>query len=128
MKIKEIKKKLNQLKKKLRSNGKILIFTLDVDKNEIPTFKTMKQKLNKSLNRDLRILKIIKKLYPHIIKKKLINKVKIKKKNYLEMIKKRYIYTLAPFTKKQIVQGIEEIRLKHKSILKFKDKLICIIL
>ena len=128
MKISEIKKILNQLKKKLKSNGKILIFTLDADKNEIPTFKTMKQKLNKSLNRDLRILKIIKRLYPHIIKKKFIYKVKIKKKDYLEMIKKRYISTLAPFTKKQIVQGIEEIQLKHKSILKFKDKLICIIL
>ena len=80
MKFNEIKKILNLLKKKLNQNGKILIFTLDTNKNEIPTFKTMRQKLNKSLIRDMKIQKIIKKLYPHAIKKKFIYKVKIKKK------------------------------------------------
>ena len=34
----------------LNPNGKILIFTLDTDKNEIPTFKKMKLKLIEPLN------------------------------------------------------------------------------
>ena len=128
MKFNEIKKILNLLKKKLNQNGKILIFTLDTNKNEIPTFKTMRQKLNKSLIRDMKIQKIIKKLYPHAIKKKFIYKVKIKKKNYIEMIKRRYISVLIPLKEKQIIQGIEEIQSKHRSMLRFKDKLICTIL
>ena len=128
MKFNEIKKILNLLKKKLNQNGKILIFSLDTNKNEIPTFKTMRQKLNKSLIRDMKIQKIIKKLYPHAIKKKFIYKVKIKKKNYMEMIKKRYISVLIPLKEKQIIQGIEEIQSKHRSMLRFKDKLICTIL
>ena len=128
MKFNEIKKILNLLKKKLNQNGKILIFTLDTNKNEIPTFKTMRQKLNKSLVRDMKIQKIIKKLYPHLIKKKFIYEVKIKKKNYIEMIKRRYISVLIPLKKKQIIQGIEEIQYTHSSMLRFKDKLICTIL
>ncbi len=128
MKFNEIKKILNLLKKKLNQNGKILIFTLDTNKNEIPTFKKMRQKLNKSLIRDMKIQKIIKKLYPHVIKKKFIYKVKIKKKNYIEMIKRRYISVLIPLKEKQIIQGIEEIQSKHRSMLRFKDKLICTIL
>ena len=128
MKFNEIKQILNLLKKKLNQNGKILIFTLDTNKNEIPTFKTMRQKLNKSLIRDMKIQKIIKKLYPHLIKKKFIYKVKIKKKNYIEMIKKRYISVLIPLKKKQIIEGIAEIQSKHRSMLRFKDKLICTIL
>ena len=128
MKLKEIKRLLKLLKKKLNPNGKILIFTLDTEKNEIPTFKLMKQKLNQSLQRDKKILKIITNLYPHRIRRKFIFDVKISKKKYLEMIKNRYISTLIPFSKKQIDQGIEEIKLRYKNVLIFHDKLICIIL
>ena len=128
MKLSEIKKLLNLLKKKLNPKGKILIFTLDTGKNEIPTFKLMKLKLNKSLKRDRKILKIITKLYPNRIKKKFIFNVKINKNKYLEMIKNRYISTLLPFSKNQLEKGIKEIQFKYKDILRFKDKLICIIL
>jgi len=128
MKLKEIKRLLKLLKKKLNPNGKILIFTLDTEKNEIPTFKLMHQKLNQSLKRDKKIFKIITNLYPHRIKRKFIFDVKISKKKYLEMIKNRYISTLIPFSKKQIDQGIEEIKLRYKNVLIFHDKLICIIL
>ena len=128
MKFKEIKRLLKLLKKKLNPNGKILIFTLDTEKNEIPTFKLMKQKLNQSLQRDKKILKIITNLYPHRIRRKFIFDVKISKKKYVEMIKNRYISTLIPFSKKQIDQGIEEIKLRYKNVLIFHDKLICIIL
>ena len=124
----EIKKILHRLKKKLNPGGKILIFTLDTGKNEIPTFKIMKIKLNKSLERDKKILKLITKLFPGRIKKKFIYNVKIDKKKYLDMIKNRYISTLISLSKKQIYCGIQEINQKYKNTLKFKDKLICIIL
>ena len=71
IKFNEIKKLLKSLKKNLNSNGRILIFTLDTEKNEIPTFKLMKQKLNQSLQRDKKILKIITKLYPKELKRNL---------------------------------------------------------
>ena len=124
----EIKKILHRLKKRLNPGGKILIFTLDIDKNEIPTFKTMKIKLNKSLERDKKILKLITKIFPGRIKKKFIYNVKIDKKKYLDMIKNRYISTLISLSEKQIYSGIQEIKQKYKNTLKFKDKLICIIL
>ena len=44
------------------------------------------------------------------------------------MIKNRYISTLISLSKKQIYCGIQEINQKYKNTLKFKDKLICIIL
>jgi len=128
MKFNEIKILLKLLKKKINPNGKILIFTLETRKNEIPTFKLMKLKLNKSLQRDEKILKLITNLYPQRIKKKFIFNAKINKKKYLKMIKSRYISTLIPFSKKQLDQGIQEIELRYKNVLRFKDKLICIIL
>ncbi len=84
--------------------------------------------LNKSLERDMKILKIITRLYPGRIKKRFFYNVKIQKKKYLEMIKNRYISTLIPLTKKQLAEGIQEINSKYKNILRFKDKLICVIL
>ena len=128
IKFNEIKKLLKSLKKNLNSNGRILIFTLDTKKNEIPTFKLMKQKLNQSLQRDKKILKIIKNLYPHFIKKSFSFNVKITKKKYIYMIQNRYISTLISLSKKQIDQGTQEIEQRYKSVLRFKDKLICIIL
>ena len=128
IKLSEIKKTLFRLKKRLNPRGKILIFTLDTHKNEIPTFNTMKLKLNKSLNRDKKILRLITKIFPYRTKKKFIYKVKINKKKYLEMIEKRYISTLISLSEKQLLRGIQEIKTKYKDTLKFKDKLICIIL
>ena len=128
MKFGDVKKLLKSLKKRLNPKGRILIFTLDTGKNEIPTFKLMKLKLNKSLQRDKKILKIITKLHPNRIKKKFIFNVKIDKKKYLKMIENRYISTLIPLSKKQLNEGIQEIELRYKDVLKFKDKLICIIL
>ena len=128
MKLAEIKRLLRLLKKKLNSKGKILIFTLETNKNEIPTFKLMKNKLEQSLKRDKEILKIITKLYPYRKKKKFFFDVKVKKKEYLKMIKNRYISILLTFSNKQLDFGVQEIELKYKDIIKFKDKLICIIL
>ena len=128
MNIKEIKKLLNLLKKNLNQNGKIFIFTLDTNKNELPTFVLMKKKLNLSLKRDKKIIKIISDLNLVKIKKKFIYKVKISKKDYLDMIRKRYISTLLTMREKDLSKGIEQINSKYGNSFSFKDKLTCIIL
>ena len=125
--LKEIKRILILSKKSLKQNGKILIFTLDTNKNELPTFKLMKIKLTKSLTKDKKILNLIAKLYPYK-KSKFIYKVNINKKKYLEMIERRYISTLLSLTKKELQIGINEINFKYKKNIKFSDKLICITL
>ena len=124
----EIKKLLKIVKKKLTPRGKIFIFSLDTDKNEIPVFKLMKSRLSKSLIRDKKILDVIVKSNPQIIKKKFIYKVKIAKKKYLNMIQNRYISTLLTFTKEELSTGLRELNLKYGQDIRFKDKLICIIL
>ncbi len=126
--ISEIKKLLFLLKKKLNSKGKIIIFTLDTNKNELPTFKLMEKKLIKSLKKDKKILRLIKKIHPNMNKKKFIYKVKISKKKYLQMIKKKYISILLPLTTKEILEGLKDINLKYKNTIEFKDKLVCVIL
>ena len=128
LKISEIKKLLNFCKNSLNRNGKIIIFTLDFSQNEIPTFPLMEKKLKISLKRDKRIIKFISKLYSSRTAKKFIYNVTVSKKKYLEMIKNRYISTLLKFSSREILQGIKEINLEHKKLLKFKDKLQCIII
>ena len=124
----KIKKLLTLSKKNLSAKGRIFIFTLETDNNQLPTFKLMKKKLIKSLQRDKMILKMITKLYPYRIKKNFTYKVKIIKKSYLKMIQNRYISTLLPLTKEELLKGIKEINLKYKDNIKFNDKLICVIL
>ena len=124
----QILRLLSFCKNKLNSNGKIIILSLDPSKNEIPTFTLMKKKLEESLKRDKKIFELITKTYPKIIIKKFIFKVEIIKKEYLKMIKKRYISTLLSFSDKQIKVGLNEINLKYKNELNFKDRLICLIL
>ena len=124
----EIKKLLNLCKNKLNPKGKIIISILDPYQNQIPTFHLMNKKLKASLKKDERMIKFISKLFPRRVIKKFNFDVKISKKKYLEMIKKRYISTLLKFSPKEILEGIIEIRLKYKKILRFKDKLKCIII
>ena len=124
----EIKQLLNISKKNLTPNGKIFIFSIDTDKNEIPTFRLMQSKLSKSIRRDKELLKLIIKSNTQTIKKKFFYRVKITKKKYLNMIQNRYISTLLTFTKKELNIGLREIHLKYKENLHFKDKLICLIL
>ena len=128
LKINQIKNLLDKMKKSLNPNGKILILTLDPNKNKIPCFNLMKNKLSKSLNRDKKILSHILRLYPKIILKKFIYEVEIPKKEYVNMISARYISILLSLNNKQIVTGIDEINLKYNKILNFKDKLVCIII
>ena len=46
----------------------------------------------------------------------------------IQMIKNRYISTLLNFKNKQILNGINEIKSNYGNVLKFKDKLICLII
>ena len=55
LKFSEIKKLLILSKKKLNPKGKIFIFFLDIDRNEIPVFKLMEKKLINSLKRDKKL-------------------------------------------------------------------------
>ena len=128
LKFNQIKPLLVEMCKNLKPNGKILIFTLDPNKNEIPSFTLMRIKLLKSLNRDKKILKFISKLYPKKIIRYFTYRVKISKKKYMNMISDRFISTLLSLNDKQIVTGLKKIDLKYKERLVFNDKLICIII
>ncbi len=61
-----------------------------------------------------------------IVIKKFNFKVKISKRKYLQMIKNKFISTLLNFSKKQILDGINEINLKYDEYLIFNDRLICL--
>ena len=124
---KEIKKLLYLSQENLSKNGKVLIFSLDPENNEIPVFNLMKSELSKSLKRDKKIFKLITKLYPYK-KSKFIYKVKIIKNRYLKMLENRYISTLLSMSNYQLQKGLKEIKYKYKNNIKFKDKLICLIL
>ena len=128
LKKKEIKILLSMCKNKLNVNGKIIILSLDPEKNEIPTFFLMKKKLHKSFKRDKSYFDLIIKNYPKTIIKKFKFNVKISKIKYIQMIKKRYISTLLSFNEKQIADGLIEIKDKYKREIKFKDRLICLIM
>ena len=124
----QILKLLSICKKILSPNGKIIVLSLDPQKNEIPTFHLMKKKLNISLKKDKKLFDVIIKNNPRIITKKFIYSVQISKLKYLEMINNRYISTLLNFTDKEIINGLNEVIRKYKKILKFKDRLICFII
>ena len=125
---KQIKKLLDSSKKNLNQNGKIFIFALDTNNNELPTFNLMKKKLAKSLKKDKKILKFISKVYSVKKKRRFIYHVKISKKDYLRMIKKRYISTLLTLSEKEISKGMKEINFRYGNFLRFTDKLTCIVL
>jgi len=125
---KKIKRLLFLCKKNLKHNGKIFILTLDGKRNELPTFRKMKIRLNKSLKRDNKVLKLITRLYPQRKRKNFIYKVKINKKKYLTMIENKYISILLPLSKREILEGIEEINHKYKNYIQFRDKLDCFVL
>jgi|TARA_A100001388_G_C28758618_1_gene496404 cyclopropane fatty-acyl-phospholipid synthase-like methyltransferase len=128
LRFKEIKQLLFLCNEALNPKGKIIIFSLNTNQNEIPTFSLMKKKLKNSLNRDKQIIQFILNLDFKILIKKFVFKVKITRKKYIQMIRNRYISTLLSFKSKEINEGIIEISNKYRKNLKFNDKLICLIL
>ena len=128
LQLKEIKRLLVLCKKTLNPRGKIIIFSLNTNQNEIPTFLSMKRKLKKSLNRDKKIIQFILNLNFKALTKIFSFKVNITKKKYVKMIENRYISILLSFKSKEINKGIKEINDKFKKNIIFSDKLICLIL
>ena len=117
---------LNLTKQNLNPNGKILIFSLDDKKNEIPCFKLMKKYLNNSIEHDKILSKIIRKILEKTIKSRFSFKVKILKNKYLSMIKSRYISCLLDISKKNLDAGIDELKFNYKNKIEFIDSLSCI--
>jgi len=125
---KQVIKLLSLCKNKLNPNGKIIILSLDPNKNEIPTFSLMKKKLTISLNKDKKLFDLILKNQSKIIIKRFVYEVRILKTKYLQMIRNRYISTLLSISNKQIQNGIIEIKNDYGKFFKFKDRLICFII
>ncbi|MDA9180798.1 class I SAM-dependent methyltransferase [Pelagibacteraceae bacterium] len=123
---KQIKSLLNLAKKKLNKNGQILIFSLRVNKSEIPCFKVMRFKLLKSLKRDKDLLKLVKKNLNKYRNYNYYFKVNLQKTKYIQMIKNKYISCLLNVSKNEIKNGINEIKSNYKNQIKFTDTLNCI--
>jgi len=128
LKKKQAIKLLSICKNKLSPNGKIVILSLDPNKNEIPTFQLMNKKLNISLKKDEKLFNLILKNQNKIILKKFVFHVQVLKTKYLQMIKNRYISTLLNLSNNQINNGISEIQKNYGKVLKFKDRLICFVI
>ena len=124
---KDKRKKLIKIcKNNLKKNGVLIIFSLNTINNEIPCFKLMKQKLNKGLKRDSRMIKSTCKILKNTKMDKFRFKVSITKKKYIQMIKKRYISCLVNLNKNQISKGIKEIKNIYPNKMIFDDILICV--
>ena len=122
----KLKALLNIAKIRLEKGGKILIFTLKTKNNKIPCFKKMRQKLNISLKRDEKLLKIIREKLKEINESNFNFKVKISKKKYLKMLELRYMSCLLELDKRDISNGISELKSKFKNQISFTDTLKCI--
>ena len=117
---------LNLVQKNLNPKGKILIFSLKTKNNKIPCFKKMRKNLEKSLERDEVLFKLIKKNLKGISYTNFNFKVNISKQKYVRMIRERYISCLLNMSSKEINLGISEIKSKYKNQIKFTDTLKCI--
>ena len=112
--------------KYLKKNGLLVIFSLNTSNNKIPCFKLMKQKLNRGLERDFRMIKSICKILKNNKIDKFIFKVSITKKKYIQMLTQRYISCLVNLNKDQISKGIKEIKDTYPNKIVFDDILICV--
>ena len=113
-------------KERLKSGGKLLIFSLKTKNNKIPCFKKMRQKLDNSLKRDEKLFKIIKKELIKTNEFYFNFKVNISKQKYLSMVKSRYISCLLDLKSDEISKGISELKSKYKYQIRFTDTLKCI--
>ena len=113
-------------KNNLKKNGVLIIFSLNTLNNEIPCFRLMKQKLNRGLKRDSRMITSTRKILKDNQIDKFKFKVSITKSKYIQMLKQRYISCLVDLNKDQITKGIIEINDLYPKNLFFEDILICL--
>ena len=126
--IKDIPRLIKYCQNALNNNGKLMIFSINEKRTQIPTFIKMEKKFKQSLKRDFMIKKRILKNKKYIKNKIFDFHVKIQKNSYLNMIKQKYISILLDFNKEELDQGMNEIYLKYPKILKFTDSLNCLII
>ncbi len=119
-------KLIKTCKNNLSKNGVLIIFSLNTLNNEIPCFKLMKQKLNRGLERDFKMIKSTCKILKNYKIDKFKFKVSITKNKYIQMLKQRYISCLVNLNKDQISKGIKEIKDTYNNKMIFDDVLICI--
>jgi len=113
-------------KNNLKKNGVLVVFSLNILNNEIPCFKLMKQKLDRGLKRDLRMIKATCRILKDSKIDKFKFKVSITKSKYIQMLKQRYISCLVNLNKNQIRKGVKEIKDIYPSKIVFDDVLICV--
>ena len=113
-------------KNNLKKNGVLIILSLNTLNNEIPCFKVMKQKLNKGLERDSKMIKSTCKILKNYNIDEFIFKVSIAKSKYIQMLRQRYISCLVNLNKDQLNKGINEIKEIYPNKILFNDILICI--
>ena len=113
-------------KSNLKKNGVLIIFSLNTSNNEIPCFKLMKQKLDKGLERDSRMIKSACKILKNNSIDRFKFKVSITKKKYIKMLKQKYISCLVNLNRNQLNKGIKEIKGIYSNNIIFEDILICI--
>ena len=113
-------------KNNLKKNGVLIIFSLNTLNNKIPCFKLMKQKLNRGLERDSRMIKSTCKIFKDNKIDKFVFNVSITKNKYIQMLKQRYISCLVNLNKDQINKGIKEIKDTYPNKMIFDDVLICV--
>jgi len=123
---KKINTLLNLCKKRLKKNGVILIFSLKTKNNQIPTFRLMKIKLNRSLKKDEILIKLIKKNLKKFSFSTFKHKVIVRKSDYIKMLKNRFISCLINVSKKEIIKGTKEIKNNYRNFINFEDILECI--
>ena len=120
------KKLIKICKNNLKKNGVLIIFSLNTVNNEIPCFKLMRQKLNRGLKRDSKMLSSICKILENYKIDKISFKVLMTNNKYVKMLKQKYISCLINLTKKQLNKGIKEIKDFYPKKILFEDVLICI--
>ena len=113
-------------KNNLKKNGVLIILSLNTLNNEIPCFKVMKQKLNKGIERDFKMIKSTCKILKNYNIDKFIFKVSIAKSKYIQMLRQRYISCLINLNKDQLNKGFKEIKEIYPNKILFNDILICI--
>ena len=86
----------------------------------------MKQKLNRGLKRDHKMLKSTRVILKNNKIDKFKFRVSITRNKYIQMLKERYISCLVNLTQKQIKKGINEIKNTYSNKILFEDILICI--
>ena len=126
--LKDIPRLIKYCQNALNNNGKLMIFSINEKRTQIPTFIKMEKKLKHSLKRDFLIKRRILKDNKYIKNKIFDFHVKIKKSSYLNMIKQKYISVLLDFKKEELEKGIKEINTNYPKILRFVDSLNCIII